>query len=55
MLAINFSPLSVPGVVNSNSSVGPIQIILYCSVVSTIAFIVFVTLAPFRPYNICHT
>ncbi|KAN0094472.1 hypothetical protein V8E55_002759 [Tylopilus felleus] len=41
MLAVNFSLLSVPGVVNVNAPAGPIQIIVYCSVVSTIASIVF--------------
>ncbi|KAN0094481.1 hypothetical protein V8E55_002768 [Tylopilus felleus] len=41
MLAVNFSLLSVPGVVNEKAPAGPIQIIIYCSVVSTIASIVF--------------
>lgn len=40
MLAVNFSLLSVPGVIDPTSRVGPIQIIVYCSVVSTIASIV---------------
>ncbi|KAN0081167.1 hypothetical protein V8E55_008791, partial [Tylopilus felleus] len=43
-------PLSVPGVVNPNSSAGPIQIIVYCSVVSTIVSIVF-SFALMNVYN----
>ncbi|KAF8558566.1 hypothetical protein OG21DRAFT_1074113 [Imleria badia] len=41
MLAVNFSFLAVPGVVTIGTAAGPIQIIIYCSVVSTVASIVF--------------
>jgi hypothetical protein len=41
MLAVNFSFLAVPGVVIPGSSASSIQIIIYCSVVSTVASIVF--------------
>ena len=41
MLAVNFSFLVVPGVITSGPPASPIQIILYCSVVSTIGSIVF--------------
>ena len=50
MLAVNLSLLSVLGVVNPNSPVGPIQIIVYCSVVSTTPSIVF-SLALLNVYN----
>ena len=41
MLAVNFSFLAVPGVVTPGSAASSIEIIIYCSVVSTIASIVF--------------
>ena len=41
MLAVNFSFLAVPGVVIPGTPAGPIEIIIYGSVVSTIASIVF--------------
>ena len=41
MLAVNFSFLAVPGVVTTGAAAGPIEIIIYCSVVSTVASIVF--------------
>lgn len=41
MLAVNFSFLAVPGVVNPGSAASAIQIIIYCSVVSTTASILF--------------
>ncbi|KAI9567654.1 hypothetical protein HD554DRAFT_2173061 [Boletus coccyginus] len=47
MLAVNFSFLAVPGVVNQASAAaptptaGPIEIAIYCSVVSTVGSIVF--------------
>lgn len=41
MLAVNFSLLAVPGVVTPSSGASTIQIVIYCSVVSTIASIVF--------------
>ncbi|KAN0094473.1 hypothetical protein V8E55_002760 [Tylopilus felleus] len=50
MLAVNFSLLSVPGVVNPNLPAGPIQIIVYCSVVSTVASIAF-SFALLNVYN----
>ncbi|KAF8558572.1 hypothetical protein OG21DRAFT_1074593 [Imleria badia] len=40
MLAVNFSFLAVPNVVTSGTAAGPIEIIIYCSVVSTVASIV---------------
>ncbi|KAG6369978.1 hypothetical protein JVT61DRAFT_12614 [Boletus reticuloceps] len=41
MLAISFSFLAVPGVVNQNSGTSTIQIIICCSIVSTVASIIF--------------
>ncbi|KAN0094363.1 hypothetical protein V8E55_002650 [Tylopilus felleus] len=41
MLAVNFSFLALPGVIPQGSAASPIQIIIYCSLVSTIASIVF--------------
>ena len=41
MLAVNFSFLAVPGVVTIGSLASPIQIIIYCSVVSSIGSIIF--------------
>jgi hypothetical protein len=41
MLAVNFSFLAVPGVVTPGSAASSIEIIIYCSVVSTVASIVF--------------
>ncbi|KAG8216242.1 hypothetical protein J3R82DRAFT_8283 [Butyriboletus roseoflavus] len=41
MLAVNFSFLAVPGVVTPNTAASKIEIIIYCSVVSTIGSIVF--------------
>ena len=40
MLAVNFSFLALPGVIPQGSAASPIQITIYCSVVSTIASIV---------------
>ncbi|KAG9310205.1 hypothetical protein JVU11DRAFT_9847 [Chiua virens] len=50
MLAVNFSFLSVPGVVNKNSTTSTIQIIIYCSIVPTIASIAF-SFALLNVYN----
>ena len=41
MLAVNFSFLAVPGVVTPGLAASSIEIIIYCSVVSTVASIVF--------------
>ena len=41
MLAVNFSFLAVPGVVTPGSAASPVEIIIYCSVVSTVASMVF--------------
>ena len=41
MLAVNFSFLAVPGVVIPGTPASSIEIIIYCSVVSTVASIVF--------------
>jgi hypothetical protein len=41
MLAVNFSFLAVPGVVTPGSAASSIEIIIYCSVVSTVASILF--------------
>ncbi|KAF8123686.1 hypothetical protein EV363DRAFT_765742 [Boletus edulis] len=41
MLAVNVSFLAVPGVITPDSAAGPIEIIVYCSLVSTVASIVF--------------
>ncbi|KAG8216239.1 hypothetical protein J3R82DRAFT_8280 [Butyriboletus roseoflavus] len=41
MLAVNISFLAVPGVITAGSPASPIEIIIYCSVVSTIGSIIF--------------
>lgn len=41
MLAVDFSFLAVPGVVAPSSAASPIEIIIYCSVVSAVASMVF--------------
>ncbi|KAG8221667.1 hypothetical protein J3R82DRAFT_1952 [Butyriboletus roseoflavus] len=41
MLAVNISFLAVPGVITAGSPASPIEIVIYCSVVSTIGSIVF--------------
>ncbi|KAG9314465.1 hypothetical protein JVU11DRAFT_5262 [Chiua virens] len=41
MLAVDFSFLAVPGVVNSGHNTTAIQVIIYCSIVATVASIVF--------------